>query len=429
MPRLPVLLLALALAPHPAAAAVRRVPLEYSRITDAIAAALPGDSIVVAAGTYATSVNGEVYPLDVTRAGVALLGAGMGVSVLDAEGQGSVLRLRAANTRVEGFTLTGGLAVRGGGIFLGVGATGTPVIARNLVLGNAASDRGSGIFCDVETTPWIHHNVVWESHDADLPAGGDPHGIQLYHAHGIVEHNLVGRGDSNGLLNEGAGSTPIVRNNIFYRNGTPGLRGRGFCALGNAATEIRNNLFFENVIAAVILRIGGVPTDVSGTTANGIDAGDGVDGNFDLDPAFVNEAAHDWRLTGASAAIDAGWPGSPLDPDGSIADVGPFWFDPSWVGVGPGGGDAAAAAIVLRAAPNPAAGGRTVFRVTLARAGTVALAIHDARGRLVARLAAGPRPAGAFDAPWDGRGQSRGVYFARVTVDGQAAAARIVLVD
>src|SRR5688572_16250277 len=293
--------------PPPAGAVVRRVPQDHPRITDALAAAAPGDSILVAPGTYSTAANGEVFPLDVNFAGVTLLGAGMGLSVIDAADQASVVRLRSANTRVEGFTLTGGRAVRGGGVFVGPGATGTPVVARNLLLQNGATERGSGIFADVDTAPWIHHNVIWQSYDTDVAGGGDPHGIQLYGASGLVEHNLVGRGDSNGLLNEGPQSTPTVRNNILYRNGIAGLRGRGFCALGNTATVIRNNLFFENVVAALIVRIDGTPVDVSGTTANGVDPGDGIDGNFDLDPAFVDEGGMDWRLMAGSAAIDAGW--------------------------------------------------------------------------------------------------------------------------
>lgn len=420
------MLVGLAASP-PADAVVRRVPLDHPRITDALAAAAPGDSIVVAAGTYSTAANGEVFPLDVNFADVTLLGAGMGLSVIDAAGQATVVRLRAANTRLEGFTVTGGLAVRGGGVFIGPGATGTPVVARNLVLQNGASERGSGIFADLETTPWIHHNVIWQSYDTDVPGGGDPHGVQLYGAHGLVEHNLIGRGDSNGLLNEGPASTPTVRNNIFYRNGIAGLRGRGFCALGNAATVIQNNLFFENVVAAIIVRINGTPVDVSGTTANGVDPGDGIEGNFDLDPAFVDEGGMDWRLTAGSAAIDAGWPGSPVDPDGTPADVGPFFFDQATVGAEPpppGG----AALLSLGAAPNPARGG-TTLRVQLARAAPVTVAIHDARGRRVAVLVEGARPAGSFDVAWDGRGVEAGVYFARATVDGAAAGTRLVLLD
>jgi serine protease len=410
-------------------AAVRRVPQDHARITDALAAAVPGDSVVVAAGTYSTAQNGEVFPLDVNAAGVALLGAGMGVSVIDAAGQPvGVVRLRAPNTRVEGFTITGGRAVRGGGVFVGVGATGTPVVARNLVLACGASDRGAGIFADLNTTPWIHHNVVWQCFDLDVAGGGDPHGVHLFGAHGTIEHNLIGRGDSNGLLNEGASSTPVVRNNIFYRNGTPGLRGRGFCALGNSATTIQNNLFYENVIAALIMFVDGSPLDVSGTTANGLDGGDAIDGNLDLDPAFVNEAAGDWHLTAGSPAIDAGWAGSPVDPDGTPADIGPFWFDQATVDVHPAP-EPTGAALTVGPAVNPTRG-EARFRLFLERPGTLAVAIHDARGRMVTRLLEPqPREAGPLELRWDAGSVTAGVYFARATLDGMPASARLVVID
>ncbi len=428
-PASPLLGLAAAVAAFsPADAAVRRVPQSYSTITSAIAAALPGDTVLVAAGTYSTSGSGEVFPLDVTTASVTLLGAGMGLSVLDAEGQGSVVRLRAANARLEGFTVTGGLTVRGGGVFLGTGATGAAEVTRCLVLENGASDRGSGIFADNGIAPWIHHNVVWQSFDPDVAGGGDPHGVELFNAGGVIEHNLIGRGDSNGLLNTGTGSSPTVRNNIFYRNGITGLRGRGFCALGNVATTIRNNLFFENTIAAVIMRINGTPVDVSGTVANDVDGGDGVDGNFDLDPAFLDEGGLDFHLTAGSPAIDAGWPGSSLDPDGTIADVGPFAFNQALVGVEPGAG----ASIALSVVPNPLiarSGAGAAVRVRLAQdARDLAISIHDGRGRRVAVLAAGPRSAGAFDVRWDGRA-TPGVYFVRAIVDGVVTGSRVVVID
>src|SRR5262245_12912580 len=419
----------LTLGPPTAIATIRAVPQGYARITDALAAAQTGDSVVVAPGTYSTAANGEVFPLELNVAGVSLVGAGMGLSVIDAAGQPvGVVRLRGPNTRVEGFTITGGCAVRGGGVFVGVGATGTPVVAHNLVLACGASDRGAGIFADLETTPWIHHNVVWQSFDLDVGSGGDPHGVHLFGAHGLIEHNLIGRGDSNGLLNEGPASTPTVRNNIFYRNGTLGLRGRGFCALGNPATTIRNNLFFENVVAALIMRIDGTPVDVSGTTANGLDPGDAVEGNLDLDPAFVNEAAQDWHLTAGSPAIDAGWPGSPVDPDGTPADIGPFWFDQATVGVPAMGPVPGVLALAVRT--NPARRGDLRLRLELAKPGVLAVALHDARGREVARLfEPASRAAGPLELRWSADAPPAGVYFVRATLDGRSVGARVVLLD
>ena len=45
-------------------------------------------------------------------------------------------------------------------------------------------------------------------------------------------------------------------------------------------------------------------------------------------PLFADSAAGDFRLLAGSPCIDAGDPASPLDPDGSPADVGYFRFVP-----------------------------------------------------------------------------------------------------
>jgi|GEM_PF-1080053 len=50
-------------------------------------------------------------------------------------------------------------------------------------------------------------------------------------------------------------------------------------------------------------------------------------GNFSADPLFVSPDDWDIRLTENSPCIDAGDPASPLDPDGTITDVGSQYFD------------------------------------------------------------------------------------------------------
>jgi len=50
-------------------------------------------------------------------------------------------------------------------------------------------------------------------------------------------------------------------------------------------------------------------------------------GNIVADPQFVDASGHDYRLRGGSPCIDAGDPAAELDPDGTVADQGYYWFD------------------------------------------------------------------------------------------------------
>ena len=81
-------------------------------------------------------------------------------------------------------------------------------------------------------------------------------------------------------------------------------------------------------------------------------------------------------------------------------------------------------------APNPFSLG-TAIRFTLAHSGTAEVAVFDARGALVKRLASSWRPAGAQVVAWDGsvEGGGRapaGVYYWRVTTDEGPQSGRVV---
>ena len=50
-------------------------------------------------------------------------------------------------------------------------------------------------------------------------------------------------------------------------------------------------------------------------------------GNIDADPLFVDPVNGDFHLQAGSPCIDTGDPSSPLDPDGTRADMGAYYFD------------------------------------------------------------------------------------------------------
>lgn len=418
-----MLVAALALATlfaNSASATVRRVPLNFATITAALAASGAGDTVLVAAGTYSAGANGETFPLQLTTNRIQLLGAGMDASVLDANGSASVVRHDASQGgRVSGFRITGGSGSLGGGVRID---NGNAEIDHNRIDHNGASVGGAGVFAGNAAAPWIHHNLVLDNF---ATSSADVHGLRFHQsATGVFEHNLVAHSDGNGLLTVDL-AAPIVRDNIFYQNGIPApLRGRGICWLSETSALITHNLFYQNQVAALLWLGGG--GNFSGAMANSYSATDTVYGNVDGDPRFVNAAAGDYRLVLGSAAIDAGDPTWPHDPDGSVADIGPFAYTHvASVPASPG------APIALSLSPNPLRNSGELHYALPARA-NVRVLLVDPAGRMRRVLDEGARDTGSHTLRWDGRDAAgrplaTGVYYVQLHA-GTAVQSRAVVV-
>ena len=141
----------------------------WRTITHALDRVIPSELspviIHLAAGTYSASASGESFPLNM-KSWVSLLGEGADVAVLDAGGASSsvIYCFEADHSIIEGFTITGGDADRGGGICC-VG--GSPTITHNTISGNSAGD-GGGIYYDATWPngpgwPTISDNVISEN--------------------------------------------------------------------------------------------------------------------------------------------------------------------------------------------------------------------------------------------------------------------------
>jgi hypothetical protein len=425
-------LLGLFLSAPGAEATTIRVPTDQPTVTAAFAVVSPGDTVLVEAGVHAPSTTGESFPLFIPTGGVHLLGEGAGISILDAEAVHRVIHWDvAAGGTVADLTLTGGDATTGAGMFI---RHGDPEVRGLLVQDNLAVNRGAGIFIRDDADPWIHHNVIWENFDADTTDNVDPHGVVFADSStGTFENNLVGRIDGNGLL-EGGIAEPLVRQNIFFENGVPSpiLRGRGICWLGTGTPRVQHNLFHANQIAAILWPDGG--GDFDPYEANDFDLGDEIFGNLDGDPLFVDADGGDWHLQLGSPAIDAGDPALPLDPDGTVADVGPFFFDQSSVGVAVR--ENRADGLALSVGPNPfRASTRVSFRVPAGRAWEAV--VFDLQGRRVRELGSGDAAGGAGGGgrattrSWDGRDDggspvAGGIYWVRVRTDAGSTAVPVV---
>ncbi|HEX9973444.1 MAG TPA: T9SS type A sorting domain-containing protein, partial [bacterium] len=123
-------------------------------------------------------------------------------------------------------------------------------------------------------------------------------------------------------------------------------------------------------------------------------------GNIDTDPMFVNPDNSDFRLQPGSPCIDAGDPTSPLDPDGTRADMGalPF-YHPSAVN------DSEENQIpnsyrLDQNYPNPF-NPTTMISYAVAKNSHVKLTVYNTLGQIVAVLVDGLKSQGSYHVTWD----------------------------
>jgi len=147
--------------------------------------------------------------------------------------------------------------------------------------------------------------------------------------------------------------------------------------------------------------------------------------NIFLDPQFVNAVAGDYHLTAGSPCIDAGDPSLPNDPDGTVADMGAFYFNQ--LGVRENGRIAMRPYALGQNYPNPF-NVRTRIGFELARAGEVTLEVFDITGRLVRTLVDGMMPDGTHEVQLDARDLPSGVYVYRLAAGEVIEAKKMILI-
>ena len=246
------------------------------------------------------------------------------------------------------------------------------------------------------------------------------------------------------------GSTPTVSNCTVSGNFAASA-GSGICC------SPFSNIIIENTIVEGNIGSGGVHFDYStngsltygdfhnnpngnftGTVPFGLGVITGVNANGDscdvfnnifLAPLFHSTTGDSaFFLTENSPCIDAGDPASPLDPDGTIADIGAYYFDQSGTSVlKPDISIKPDRHSLLTPYPNPF-NPSTVISFELRDASFVKLVIYDVQGRVISRLVDGFKPAGIYEAVFDGSELASGVYFARLTVGEFQAAQKLLLI-
>ncbi len=298
----------------PLAAQTIHVPADQATIQSAIVAAVNGDTILVAAGTYKENIDfkGKAITLQSEQ--------GPAVTILDGQHLGTVVTFDTGETLasvLNGFTIENGSTTFGAGIYI---LDASPTITGNVFVNNIESSGGYGaaIGGNVSSPDIERNSFENNSCDAQFLSGvvSFINGSSPKIANNVFANNPC-RAINMTLPSVAA---PTIVNNTIFGNSV-GIRVDG---RGVTSTQIyENNLIVNNTIGLEVDF--GVPADdptwkynlvfKNGTDYSGITSLTGTLGNISADPLFVNSGTGDFHLQQASPAIDAGDNAAPNLPD------------------------------------------------------------------------------------------------------------------
>jgi PKD repeat protein len=310
----------------------------FSTIQHGIDVSSYGDTVLVQAGTYVENIN-------YNGKNIVVQGVDKTTTIIDGGQNGSVVMFNnneQSTAVLNGFTLINGSGYEqyagykyGGGIFCNES---NPTLTNLIITENSTNDRGGGIYCHssnpIIANVAISNNIATEY---DHAAGG---GIYLHsHSSPILTNVLIANNTANissgGLVCD-IYCDPILTNVTIVNNISSEEGSEIFMELDSDVTLINSIIWSESPHEVVMKYSSDRPCTITISYSDikngieGIDENNGTvtwgSGNIDADPLFVDESNGDFHLQWGSPAIDAGNPESPLDPDGTRADMGAYYY-------------------------------------------------------------------------------------------------------
>ena len=230
----------------PVVASVISVPGSYPTIQAAINAALNGDTVVVAPGTYFENIDFKGKLITVHSA------QGPGSTVIDGGGVAPVVNFSNAETSaavLQGFTLQHGNApfafgYEGAGVHIS-GAS--PSVVGNVITANTTCGSGAGISIAF-ASPMIRDNTITGNAKQAGCSGDSGGGIYVRGAASaqIVHNTITNNGsDFGGGISLFAAGTPTLLNNTISSN-TANIEGGGIDIVNQSDATIVQNIISGN---------------------------------------------------------------------------------------------------------------------------------------------------------------------------------------
>ncbi len=268
------------------------------------------DTVLVHPGTYMENV---IFEGDLVTVGSLFLTTGdedyISSTIIDGDNNGIVVLFYNMNSSALlcGFTITNGSGSDYGG---GIRCYGCDPTLKNLIItGNSSNYAGGGILCEYDANPLIK-NVTISDNSAEYGSG-----ICCGESDPILENVTITGNTATGSYGGGG--------MFCYSDSNPSLIN---CIMWNDSPQ---EIYFHVDLEPNSITI--AYSDIEGGEAGIVTNGNGtvnwLDGNMDTDPLFVDAGNGNYHLQSTSPCIDAGDPNSALDPDGTTADMGAWFYN------------------------------------------------------------------------------------------------------
>lgn len=392
-----------------------------------------GDTVIVEPGTYIENIDYDGKSIVLcSRYMTSRDSSYISQTIIDGNNEGSVVNFSNGedwNSRLFGFTLINGLGSYVHPLYFGGGINcyqSSPHLSYLIIRENNA-DYGGGCLIQYGS-PIINHVII---HDNFAYDGG---GILCHSSSPEITNVTI---TDNNVDYWGSGifcgefSSPIINNCIVSNN-------QEDFGIYNSTTNpgspvITYSNFYNNEDGNYY----GV-NDSIGVNATTNANGDSCDVFFNIqqDPLYIDPLNDDYHLSWInfpipdetkSPCIDAGDPASPLDPDGTIADLGAYYFNQNVTSIEDPNTENKH---VLKNYPSPIGSALNSVNISfmIEKSGNVTLHLFNIKGQLISNLIDEEKTAGEYSLSYGVQELKSGLYFLRLSLNGTEKEIRKILV-
>jgi predicted outer membrane repeat protein len=305
------------------------------------------------------------------------------------------------------FTKNGRYFIEGGG-GIALDNNSSPIIRNVQIINNSAEYDGAGLFAYENSKPTLT-NVLIANNNTSTSGGG------------IACECL----------------SAISLTNVSIINNTSIENGGGVFIYSGPDTSVRsvNSIFWNNLPEEIYFSEDGSISNFVTISYSDIQGGEegivlnefGVvnwlEGNIDDEPMFVDFANNDFHLLENSPCIDAGDPNYPLDPDGTISDMGAYYYNQL---TDIDDTDIQIQRLKLTNYPNPF-NPTTTIEFSIRNNSHVELLIYNIKGQKIKSLSNKNFTKGSHSVIWNGdnkkgKSVSSGIYYYQLKVNGKTEA-------